>query len=121
MREYRLKADDSEYLVAVALNFPSELMQQPRFAAQYFQVLPTAMIKAAENADKHYSLVSQRSISLNDHAGRQFKFDSPDYTCTMRVFLTERSVYVISVESPKAAQPAEGVERFFSSFTLKEN
>ena len=121
MREYRLRADASEYLIGVALNFPAELMQQPGFADRYFQMLPTAMIKSAENASKHYSLVSQRAVSLQDYAGRQFKFDSPDYTCTMRVFLTDRSVYVISVESLKAAPPAEGVEKFFSSFSLKEN
>jgi hypothetical protein len=120
MREYRLKADASEYMIGVALNFPSELMQQPGFAAQYYQMLPTVMIKSAEYAGKHYSLVSQRAVSVEDHTGRQFKFDSPDYTCTMRVFLTDKSVYVISVESLKASPSPEGLEKFFSSFTLKE-
>ncbi|HEX8143615.1 MAG TPA: hypothetical protein VF553_13525 [Pyrinomonadaceae bacterium] len=120
MRQYHVKADGAEYTVGVVLNLPSQITEQPGFAAKYFQLLPTGMIKSAEYAQKNYVLASQRSISINDYPGRQYKFDSTDYTCMMRVYLIERSVYVLAVESPKASVSTDNVEKFLSSFTLKE-
>jgi hypothetical protein len=121
LREYRVKTSGTEYIVGVFLNFPVEMIHDPKFMATYFDVLPRAMIGSAEYAGKNYKLIAQRAITLDDFPGRQFKFDAPDYTCTMRVFLAERSIYIISIESPKASLSTESVEKFFSSFALKEN
>ena len=121
LREYRFKADDAEYVLGVLLNLPVEITQQPDFAEGYFQLLPLGMIKSAEHAGKNYRLTAQRSISIKDYPGRQYKFDSPEYTCTMRAYLIGQTVYIMSVESRKASVPLENVERFFSSFALTEN
>lgn len=121
LREYRVKAGDAEYIVGVVLNLPVELTQQTDFADRYLQLLPMGLMKSAQHASKNYKLTSQRSISINDHPGRQYKFDAPDYTCTLRAYLTGQRVYIIAVESPKAAVAVEGAEKFFSSFTLEEN
>ena len=121
LREYRFKTSGTEYIVGVFLNFPVEMLHDPKFMATYFDVLPKAMIGSAEYAGKNYKLIAQRAITLNDFPGRQFKFDSADYTCTMRVFLAEHNIYVISIESPKASLSTESVEKFLSSFALKEN
>ncbi len=121
LREYRVKADGTDYVVGVILDFPPELLQQPKFTEQYLDLLPNGMIRSAEYAGKNYKLTSQRGITINDHPGRQYKFDSSDYTCTMRVYVAEHSIYVVAVESRKATLSAEKVEKFLSSFTLKEN
>jgi hypothetical protein len=121
MRQFHLKAGDTDYAVGVVLNLPAELTEQPGFASQYFQLLPTGMIKAAEYASKNYKLVSQRAISIKDYPGRQFKFDAPDYTCSMRAYMIERNVYILIVESPKASVSNDNVEKFLSSFVLKQD
>jgi len=121
LREYRVKNNGTEYIVGVFLNFPVEMLHDPKFMATYFDVLPRAMIGSAEYVGKNYKLIAQRAITLNDFPGRQFKFDSADYTCTMRVFLAEHSIYVVSIESPKATLSTDSVEKFLSSFSLKEN
>jgi hypothetical protein len=121
LREYRVKNNGTEYIVGVFLNFPVEMIHDPKFMATYFDVLPRAMIGSAEYAGKNYKLIAQRAITLNDFPGRQFKFDAADYTCTMRVFLAEHSIYIISIESPKASASIESAEKFFSSFALKGN
>lgn len=121
LREYRVKNGGTEYIVGVFLNFPVEMIHDPKFMATYFDVLPRAMIGSAEYAGKNYKLIAQRAITLNDFPGRQFKFDSADYTCTMRVFLAEHNIYIISIESPKASVSTDSMEKFLSSFALKEN
>jgi hypothetical protein len=121
LREYRVKADGTDYVVGVILNFPRELLQQPNFTQQYFDLLPTGMIRSADYASRNYKLISQRAVTINDYPGRQYKFDSEDYTCTMRAYITESSIYVVSVESRKATLSTEKVEKFLSSFTLKED
>ncbi len=121
LREYRVKADGTDYVVGVLLNFPPELLQQPQFRERYLDLLPTGMIRSAEYASKNYKMTSQRAITINDYPGRQYKFDSSDYTCTMRVYVAEHSIYVVAVESPKATLSPDKVEKFLSSFTLKEN
>lgn len=121
MRQYHVKADDMEYTVAALLNLPTVITDEPGFAAQYFKMLPTGMIKSAEYARKNYTLASQRPVSINGYPGRHYKFDSTDYTCMMRVYIVERNVYVMAVESPKSSAPNDNVERFLSSFALKED
>lgn len=121
LRQYHVKADDMEYTVGVLLNLPPVITEQPEFAAQYFKILPTGLIKSAEYAKKNYTLVSQRAISISGYPGRQYKFDSTDYTCMMRVYIIERNVYIMAVESPKSAVSNDNVEKFLSSFALKEN
>lgn len=120
MRQYHVKADDMEYTVAVLLNLPPEMTEQPDFTAQYFKMLPTGMMKSAEYAKKNYALTSQRSVSISGYPGRHYKFDSTDYTCMMRVYIIERSVYIMAVESPKSASANANVEKFLSSFAIKE-
>ena len=119
LNEYRVKTGGAEYVVGVLLNFPAQLLQSPDFMAKYFEMLPSAMMRSAEYAGRNYKLSSQRSITVNDYPGRQYKMDSTDYTCTMRVVVTEHSVYVVAVESAKATLSAENVEKFLASFTLE--
>lgn len=121
MRQYQVKADDAEYTVAVLLNLPTVITDEPGFAAQYFKMLPTGMMKSAEYAKKNYALTSQRAVSLGGYPGRHYKFDSADYTCMMRVYIIERSVYIMAVESPKSAVSSANVEKFLSSFAIKED
>jgi hypothetical protein len=121
MRIYRVKAEGMEYAAGVMLNFPTEMMRQPGFAARYFQMIPELMTASIEYKDKHYKLVDQRAVSVNNRPGRNYKFDSTDYACTMRVYLGEQSIYILIVESPKAVVSNLNVEKFLSSFTLKEN
>ena len=121
LREYRVKADGTDYVVGVMLNFPRQLLQQPDFTEQYLNLLPGGMIRSAQYASRNYKLASQRAITIDDYPGRQYKFDSPDYTCTMRVYIAEQSIYVVAVESRKETLSTEKVEKFLSSFSLKEN
>jgi hypothetical protein len=121
MRSYRVKAEGMEYAAGVMLNFPSEMMQQPGFAARYFQLVPELMTVSVEYKDKHYKLTDQRAVSIGDRPGRNYQFDSTDYTCTMRVYLGEQSIYIMIVESPKAVVSNANVEKFLSSFAFKEN
>ncbi len=121
LREYRVKVDGTNYAVGVFLDFPAELKQLPNFAEQYLDLLPTNMIKSAQYASRDYKLTSQRAITINDYPGRQYKFDSTDYTCTMRVYVAEHSIYVVAAEGHRATFSTEKAEKFLSSFTLKEN
>jgi hypothetical protein len=121
LKAYRFKTGETEYVVGVLLDFPAELLQNPDFRAKYFEVLPHMMMRSTDYASRNYRLSSQRNMSVNDHAGRQYRLDSADYTCTMRVVLTERSIYIMSVESAKATLSPENVEKFLASFTLEEN
>jgi hypothetical protein len=120
LRQYHVKADGIEYTVAVLLNLPTVITDEPGFAAQYFKMLPTGMMKSAEYAKKNYVLASQRAVSINGYPGRHYKFDSTDYTCLMRVYIIERSVYIMAVESPKSVVSDANVEKFLSSFAIKE-
>jgi hypothetical protein len=120
LKAYRFKTGETEYVVGVLLDFPAELLQSPDFRAKYFEVVPHMMMRAQEYASRNYKLSSQRNISINDHPGRQYKLDSADYTCTMRVVLTDRSIYIMSVESARATLSPENVEKFLASFTLEE-
>jgi hypothetical protein len=121
LKEYRLKAGETEYVVGVLLNFPAELLQNPDFVAKYFEMLPHLMMRSPEYAGRNYRLSAQRNITINDHPGRQYRLDSADYACTMRVVLAERSIYIMSVESAKASLSNENVEKFLASFALEEN
>lgn len=121
LKAYRLKTGETEYVVGVLLDFPGELLQRPDFMAKYFELVPQMMMRSPEYVGRNYKLSSQRNITINDHPGRQYKMDSADYTCTMRIILTERSIYITSVESAKASLSTENVEKFLASFTLEEN
>ena len=121
MRVFNVKADEMEYAAGVVQNFPGELMQQPGFATSYFKMLPDVIVESVQYREKHYRLSAQRPVSIRDYPGRQYRFDSADYTCVMRVYLGEQTVYTLIVESPKAAVSDENLEKFFSSFDLKEN
>jgi hypothetical protein len=121
MRIYRVKAEEMDYAAGVMLNFPREVMQQPGFAARYFQIMPEMMTASTDYKEKHYKLIAQRDVSVENHPGRQYKFDSTANTLTMRVYLGERSVFIMIVESPKVSVSNDNLEKFFSSFTFKEN
>jgi hypothetical protein len=121
MRIYRVKSQEMEYAAGVMLNFPSEMMQQPGFAARYFQMLPDLMTASSEYKDRNYKLIAQRNVSTENHPGRQYKFDSETNILTMRVYLAERSIYLMIVESPKVAISNDNLDKFFSSLTFTEN
>jgi hypothetical protein len=121
MRIYRVKAQEMEYAAGVMLNFPREVMQQPGFAARYFQIMPEMMTASTDYKEKHYKLISQRDVSVDNHPGRQYKFDSTANTLTMRVYLGERSVFIMIVESPKVSISNDNLDKFLSSFAFKEN
>lgn len=121
MRIYRVKSEEMEYAAGVMLNFPRELMQQPGFAARYFQIMPEMMTTSNEYKERRYKLISQRDVSVDNHPGRQYRFDSTAQTLTMRVYLGERSIFILIVESPKVSISNDNLEKFLSSFTFQEN
>jgi hypothetical protein len=121
MRIYRVKAEEMDYAAGVMLNFPAELMKQPGFAARYFQIMPEMLTASTDYKERRYKLISQRDVSVENHPGRQYKFDSAENTLTMRVYLGERSIFIMIVESPKVSISNDNLEKFLSSFAFKEN
>jgi hypothetical protein len=121
MRIYRVKAEEMDYAAGVMLNFPPELMQQPGFAARYFQIMPEMLTASTDYKERRYKLISQSDVSVENHPGRQYKFDSAANTLTMRVYLGDRSIFIMIVESPKVSISNDNLEKFLSSFAFKEN
>lgn len=95
-------------------NFPEELSQLP----------PNVILDSISSRftnDKKLKSLNQQDITLGQHSGKEFKFETPEGTLVkQRFFLVKQRLYQLITEIPKVRESAlsSDVEKFMSSFQL---
>ncbi len=103
-------SDEHRYVVAYAESLTPEQLKNP-------QVLLKAIQERVAPANQ-FKLQQERSITIENHPGRELSFENAEEIVTMRVYLVGQKVHALGVRSPKTNPLPRQTRAFLNAFEL---
>ncbi len=123
---YSANADGVKYFVGRIGDMPEKLVEKGRLDEWFNHADEIYFEYKTKDGKSGSTLKSQKDISLDGYAGREYEADCGPYNKTdtqpcivrMRVYKVGHSIFVIGLSGPTSILSTEHINKFLQSFTL---
>lgn len=107
--------EDREVFIASYTDFPSVVTEQTAID----RILDGARNQLLANVER--KLLSETTITLDGHFGRELRIEMPDWSMITRIYWVKRRLYQLIAMTSKDRPAPQDVDRFLASFKIKSD